>query len=130
MSSYDYTAAPRAVNVLPSRVSRRITRRDGLLPVVLVLELLVGVAFGIAGHAGASGASSVPAKLTLAPVALVTVVPSAVPVATVVPAAGVGPAVGPLLPGTVRAVVTAAPAAVVPAVRRHAARNPFGPLAR
>ena len=49
MSSIEHTVAPRAVDVLPARVARRLTRRDGLLPLVFTLELLVGILFGIAG---------------------------------------------------------------------------------
>jgi hypothetical protein len=49
VSTVEHAPAPRAVDVLPSRVSRRLTRRDGLLPLVLTLELLVGVLFGIVG---------------------------------------------------------------------------------
>ena len=98
MSSLGYVVAPRSVDVLPSKVARRVTRRDGLLPLVFAVELLAGVAFGLAAHSGHSSATSVPARLSLAPVAQVTVVPPAAPVA--------GPA----------------------PVRRHAPRNPFGAL--
>jgi len=49
MSSY---AEPTSwsLTVLPERVSRRVTRRDGVLPLVLLLELLTGVLFGMAAH--------------------------------------------------------------------------------
>jgi hypothetical protein len=127
VSSYEYVSAPRAVNVLPRRVTRRLSRRDGLLPLVLALELAAGVAFGLAAHTGSSAVTSVPAKLTLGSEDLVTVLPSVRPMAHVVagttgnqaavasPTAGpfvpaaVGPAIGPLVPGTVRP----APAAIV-----------------
>lgn len=123
MSSLEYAVAPRSVDVLPKRVARRLTRRDGLLPLVLSLELVVGMAFGLAAHAGDSGATSVPAKLRLAPVAKVTVLPSSAPTTPTY-----GPAVGPLLPGTVRPPVAAAEVTVTPPVRRHAPRNPFAAL--
>lgn len=134
MSSPEYVAAPRAVTVLPTSANRRLTRRDGLLPLVLAFELLTGVAFGLAGHAGSSDAQSVPARIELGaaplvPVAassglLVTAQPALQPVALVVlvrptvgavaPAAQlpIGPPIGPLRPGTVRG---ALPAAVAPA---------------
>ena len=48
MSSYA-DAASWSLTVLPDRVSRRVTRRDGVLPLVLLLELLTGVVFGIVG---------------------------------------------------------------------------------
>jgi hypothetical protein len=48
MSSYAESAAWSST-VLPARVSRRVTRRDGVLPLVLLLELLVGVVFGVVG---------------------------------------------------------------------------------
>ena len=116
MSNLEYRVSPRSVDVLPGKVTRRVTRRDGLLPLVFVLELLAGVAFGLAAHSGQSGVTtSVPARLTFAPVAQVTVLPAA---------AAVGPAVGPLRPGTVRPQVVE-PAA--PVLHRHAPRNPFGP---
>jgi hypothetical protein len=125
VSSIAYEVAPRAVDVLPARATRRVTRRDGLLPLVFALELLAGVAFGVAAGSGQSTATGVPARLTLAPVAQVTVLaspPTAPPF---------GPAVGPLLPGTVRPpaapdLVTVAP----PAAPKHAPRNPFGVLVR
>ncbi|MCW2572136.1 MAG: hypothetical protein JWO88_2194, partial [Frankiales bacterium] len=154
MSASGYAAAPRAVTVLPSRAPRRLTRRDGLVPAILAVELMAGVAFGVAASSGTSETTTVPARLTLAPVALVLTAPVGPPVpplVTVVPSAAavpprrVGPAVGPLLPGTVRAVVplvavppvaavprvaavTAAAAAVPAAPRRHAPRNPFAAL--
>ena len=145
MSSYEYTSAPRAVNVLPTRASRRLTRRDGLLPFVFALELLAGVAFGLASHSGSSDATSVPAKLTVGSAPLVTVQPSLQPMASVtastsvalptagpaVPAAQVpmGPAVGPLLPGTVRGVlpVVVAPVVVVPVAVAPDAVAPASP---
>jgi hypothetical protein len=144
--------------VLPARVPRRLTRRDGLLPVILALELVAGVAVGLASSSGSSDTTSVPAKLTLTPVGLVMTAPLGPPVpplVTVKPSAAavhpvrLGPAVGPLLPGTVRPVVPVvpvapvAPAAAAPAppvtaaspavatpapVRRHARRNPFAAL--
>ena len=81
MSSFEprsgQSAAPRTVDVLPARVSRRLTRRDGLLPLVLVAELVAGIAFGLASHA-VDHASSVPAKLTLG--GAVTALPAADPV--------------------------------------------------
>jgi hypothetical protein len=149
VSSYEYVAAPRSVNVLPTSVARRLTRRDGLLPLILALELVVGVAFGLASHSGDGEATSVPAKLTLGAAPVVTVLPSTQPVAHVV--AGTtqaqavtvgpvvpqpsGPAVGPLLPGTVRIVsVEVAPVTAVRAepapkpVVRHAPRDPFASL--
>jgi hypothetical protein len=115
----DETIAPRAIDVLPARATRRVTRRDGLLPLVFVVELLAGIAFGMAAHSGDSGASAVPAKLSLTPVAQVT------PLAVSAPA--YGPAIGPLRPGTVRP-PTAAVATVQPPQHRHAPRNPFGAL--
>ena len=126
MSSIDYVIAPRSVDVLPAHASRRVTRRDGVLPLVLALELLAGVAFGLAAHSADSTATSVPAKLQLAPVAQVTVLASD-PIVSVVPRTtpAYGPPVGPLLPGTVR---PAAPVAVPPAYKKHAPRNPFGAL--
>ena len=99
MSSVEYTVAPRAVDVLPSRAMRRLTRRDGLLPLVFTLELMTGIAFGLAAHSGAGGAV-VPAKLSFAP---------SVQVQVPVPA-------------------TTATALATPFVRRHAPRNPFGAL--
>ena len=153
MSASGYAAAPRALNVLPSHAPRRLTRRDGLVPAILALELVAGIAFGLAGSSGSADTASVPARLTIAPVALVLTAPVGPPVpplVTVRPSAAalqpvrLGPVVGPLLPGTVRRVapvvavapVTAAapvagalPAAVAPpAVRRHAPRNPFAAL--
>lgn len=138
VSSFEYVAAPRAVNVLPSRVGRRITRRDGLLPLVLALELLVGVAFGLASHAGNS-ATGVPAKLSLGAVTpmahVVGGTTSALAAAGPVAPTPLGPAVGPLLPGQVRPVavtpVDAAPVTVVAAESaakpypKHAPRDPF-----
>jgi hypothetical protein len=128
VSTLEYVAASRTVDVLPTHAMRRLTRRDGLLPLVLALELAVGVGFGVASHAGSSDATSVPARLTLA-------------------AAPVGPAIGPLLPGTVRARLplaasvedAAAPVDITPvAVEQvvvaptpyptHAPRNPFAAL--
>ena len=121
MSSLGYTVAPRSVDVLPWKVARRVTRRDGLLPLVFALELMLGVVFGLAAHSGQSGAASVPARLTLVPAAQVTVLPSSAP--------PLGPAVGPLRPGTVRPPVVETPVTVEsPAYRRHAPRNPFGAL--
>jgi hypothetical protein len=120
MSSYDYRVAPRSVDVLPSRSRRRLTRRDGVLPLVLSLELVAGMAFGLAWADGQSTTVAVPAKLQLAPVALVTVLPSSAPL--------VGPAVGPLVPGSVRAPLVQEAAPQVVTVRRHAPRNPFGAL--
>jgi hypothetical protein len=135
VSSSTHGGAPRAVDVLPSRASRRLTRRDGVLPLVLAMELLAGVAFGVAGSSGSSAAASAPAELRFAPVASVTFIgPMAPP--------PVGPPVGPLIPGQVRApmpvsavaVAPAAPAAPVapadpaPRPRRHAPRNPFAVL--
>jgi hypothetical protein len=160
VSASGYAAAPRAVTVLPSRAPRRLTRRDGLVPAILAVELMAGVAFGVAASSGTSDTTVVPARLRLAPVALVLTAPVGPPVpplVTVVPSAAaveprrLGPAVGPLLPGTVRAVApvvvvppvvaaskapaaasvsAAAPAvAVAPrAPRRHAPRNPFAAL--
>lgn len=159
MSGLDYVpSAPRAVSVLPSHARRQLTRRDGLLPLVLALELLAGVVFGLAAHAGSSTATSVPARLTLGsavlpssslrPMASVVaagprVLPSVGPVA---PAAALptGPAVGPLVPGTVRAPMPVAtlgvPAAARPAApvriaspsptpyATHAPRDPFAAL--
>lgn len=145
MSSFEYTSAPRTVSVLPASATRRLTRRDGLLPLVLALELLAGIAFGLAAHSGSSDATSVPAKLTLGPstvrpVASVrAIAPAVVPsVGPVSPAAEApaGPAVGPLLPGTVRApqpegvdplaaAVVKAPSAAAPP---HDPRDPFAPL--
>ena len=77
MNGIEQTIAPRAVDVLPSRVARRITRRDGLLPFVLTCELLTGFVFGLAAHSGEVSATSTPARVTLAPVAMVTVAPPA-----------------------------------------------------
>jgi hypothetical protein len=48
MSSY-VESVGWSTTVLPVRVSRRVTRRDGLLPLVLLLELLTGVVFGLVG---------------------------------------------------------------------------------
>jgi hypothetical protein len=138
-SGYGYSVAPRTVDVLPSRVSRRVTRRDGLLPLLLALELAAGVAFGIAGASGAA-ASSTPAKVVLGAAPLVTVLPSTNPVALVQPLP-TGPAVGPIVPGTVRAplveppVVTvaapvASPAELPTPYRKHAPRDPFLTLVR
>jgi hypothetical protein len=123
VSSFEYAVAPRTVDVLPTRVARRVTSRDGLLPLVLSLELAVGMAFGLAAHSGGSGATSVPAKLTLAPVAQVTVLPSSAPSAP-----AYGPVIGPLRPGTVRPTVGATVTVQPPTVRKHAPRNPFGAL--
>ena len=120
MSSYDFRVAPRSVDVLPSRARRRVTRRDGVLPLVLVLELVTGMAFGLAWAGGQSTTTAVPARLQLAPVALVTVLPSSGPV--------VGPAVGPLVPGSVRAPLVADTEPPAVTVQRHAARNPFAAL--
>lgn len=92
-----------AVTVLPRRATRRVTRRDGVLPMVLVLELLTGIAFGVAGTAGGTDAVSASAGITLGPAPVVTVMPSTRPVAQVLPAA--------------------------PVVPTHAARDPFGPVA-
>jgi hypothetical protein len=146
VSSIEYAAAPRSVNVLPTRASRKLTRRDGLLPLVLAVELFVGVAFGLASTAGSSQATSVPARITLEPIALVTVLASSAPVA---PMPTVGPAIGPLLPGTTRASlppvevqpvdaqpvevqpVEVQPAEAVPAPAAyptHAPRDPFAAL--
>lgn len=145
-SGYGYTAAPRTVDVLPGRVSRRVTRRDGLLPMLLALELAVGVAFGVAGASGSTSsppAASTPARVVLGAAPLVTVLPSTRPVAFVqavqeLPAGpALGPAVGPLVPGTVRppvveapVVTVAPPAASPPPYRRHPARDPFLTLVR
>src|SRR3954454_5572038 len=101
--------APAALDVLPSHAARRLTRRDGLLPLVLAVELLAGVAFGLAGSSGSSAAAGAPAQLRSAPVpALVTFIGPMSPK----PA---GPPIGPLLPGQVRApmpsAIVAAPAA-------------------
>lgn len=122
MSSPESSAAQRAVDVLPSHVGHRVTRRDGLLPLVLALELAAGVVFGIAAQSGHSSVTGVPAKLTLAPVSVETVLTSSRP--------AVGPAIGPLRPGTVRGVLPAAtaPVASAPTFQRHAARNPFAAL--
>ncbi|MDX6198404.1 MAG: hypothetical protein QOJ79_1555 [Actinomycetota bacterium] len=79
MSSLEYPVAPRSVDVLPARVTRRLTRRDGLLPLVFAVELLAGIAFGVAAHSGEAAPTSTPAPLSLAPVALVTVLPSTAP---------------------------------------------------
>jgi hypothetical protein len=151
-SGYAYSVAPRTVDVLPFRVSRRVTRRDGLLPLLLALELAAGVAFGIAGASGAS-ATSTPAEVVLGAAPVVTVLPSTRPVAMVQPIATstVGPPVGPLVPGTVRAplaeqpVVTvsapaaapdASPASELPTTElptpypKHAPRDPFLSLVR
>ncbi|MDT7548018.1 MAG: hypothetical protein QOE84_412 [Actinomycetota bacterium] len=140
-SGYGYSVAPRTVDVLPSRVSRRVTRRDGLLPLLLALELAAGVAFGIAGASGAAAAST-PAKVVLGAPPLVTVLPSTHPVAMVQPiaVATVGPAVGPLVPGTLRAplveppvvtvVPTSTPLASPTPYPKHAARDPFLSLVR
>ena len=100
MSSLEYAVSPRAVDVLPSKVARRLTRRDGLLPLVFALELLTGLAFGLAAHSGDTGAAGVPARLTLSPVAQVGV---QLPVAAAVPVP-------------------------TPTVRKHAPVNPFGAL--
>jgi hypothetical protein len=143
VTSFEYVSAPRAVTVLPSRVGRRLTRRDGVLPLVLALELVAGVAFGLAAASGGSSATGVPERMTLGSGPIVTVLPSMRPVAHVVsgtagdraalagPTAGpvapaaappaIGPAVGPLRPGTVRAalakpVVLAAPTFAEPTV--------------
>jgi hypothetical protein len=138
-SGYGYSAAPRTVDVLPSRVSRRVTRRDGLLPLLLALELAAGVAFGIAGASGAAAAST-PAKVVLGAAPLVTVLPSTHPVALVQPiaVATVGPAVGPLVPGTVRAPLVEPPVVTVVSTAvalptpylKHAPRDPFLTLVR
>jgi hypothetical protein len=142
VSSYEYVSAPRAVTVLPKRVGRRITRRDALLPLVLALELVTGIAFGLASHAGDDGATSVPAKVSLGPVNPMAHVVGGTtqPLAAAGPVAPtpVGPAVGPLLPGQVRPVVVApvqaAPVTVVasePAAKpypKHAPRDPFASL--
>jgi hypothetical protein len=77
VSSLASTIAPRSVDVLPSRVPRRVTRRDGLLPFVLTCELLTGFVFGLAAHSGDVSATSTPARVTLEPVAMVTVAPPA-----------------------------------------------------
>ena len=77
MSSLGSPVAPRSVDVLPSRVARRVTRRDGLLPFVLTLELLTGFVFGLAANSGDDAVASIPARVTLAPVAMVTVAPPA-----------------------------------------------------
>ena len=87
MSSFTYSAAPRSVDVLPRKARRRVTLRDGLLPLVFSLELLVGIVFGMAAHSSESAASGAPAGPSLAPVAQVSPIFAAAPVATVVPAA-------------------------------------------
>jgi hypothetical protein len=135
-SGYGYSAAPRTVDVLPSRVSRRVTRRDGLLPLLLALELAVGVAFGIAGSSGAAAAGT-PANVVLGAAPLVTVLPSTKPVAMVQPLP-TGPAVGPIVPGTQRAplveppvvTVLSTPVASPTPYPKHAARDPFLSLLR
>lgn len=154
-SSFGGTGAPRTVDVLPSHVGRRLTRRDTLLPLILAAELVAGIAFGLASHSGSGDATSVPAKLTLGPVVL-----SAAQRGTIGPPSGVlpvqgpvaptqlGPAVGPLRPGTVRAPMpatvvapvsqvavpvaeVAVPEAPAPApYPTHAPRDPFAPLIR
>jgi hypothetical protein len=142
-SGYGYTAAPRAVDVLPGRVSRRVTRRDGLLPLLLAVELAVGVAFGVAGASGSTyppPAASTATRVVLGSAPLVTVLPSTRPVAMaqVLPAGpALGPAVGALVPGTVRppvaevpVVTVVPPAASPPPYRRHPARDPFLTLVR
>lgn len=83
MSSFEYAVAPRTVDVLPAQAGRRLTRRDAVLPLVLVLELLVGVAFGLAGSSGSSEVTSVPAKITVGTSPLVTVSPTLSPAAVV-----------------------------------------------
>ena len=74
VSSYSYAAIPRTRNVLPAHAARRLTRRDGLLPLVLALELAAGVVFGLAGQSGSSDAGSLPATITLGSAPLVTVI--------------------------------------------------------
>lgn len=104
--------------MLPARATRRVTRRDGLLPLVFAVELLAGIAFGVAAHSGASSIGTAPTRLTLAPVAQVVAMSESAP--------RYGPTIGPLRPGTVRPPVV--DAAVVTVTARHAARNPFGAL--
>ena len=94
-------AAVRAVDVLPRRASRRMTRRDGLLPVVFVVELLAGVAFGLAAHSGHSSLGDAAQQAPFVPTTRMTVVAQAT-----------------------------TPISVQPQVRRHAPRNPFGSLVR
>jgi len=120
VSTFEHAVAPRAVDVLPAKATRRVTRRDGLLPLVFVLELLTGVVFGLAANSGAPAASSAPTKLSLAPAAQVTVLPSSAP--------AYGPAVGPLLPGQVRPPVAVSVTAPSQPRPPHAPRNPFGAL--
>lgn len=148
-------AAPRTVNVLPSHVARRLTRRDGLLPLVLAAELVAGIAFGLASHA-ADRATSVPARLTLGnavtamprtdlAASVQAGAPSAVlPVQGPVAPRPMGPPVGPVVPGTRRAPMpadtTPVAAAVAPVAAvadpvtvpspypTHAPRDPFAAL--
>jgi hypothetical protein len=101
VSSLATSAAPSAVTVLPAKASRRVTRRDGLLPLVWTLELLVGVAFGLAAHSGGPVAAGAAARVPLAPVSEVAALSSSAPVTTLIP---------------------------VTPVRTHAPRNPFGAL--
>jgi hypothetical protein len=125
-----------ARDVLPTGVRRRLCLRDGMLPMVLLGELMAGVALGAAWPRLTTppGAHSqlVPTTAVLAPVA---------PPVAVGPAAAVAPRAAVPVPATVAVPVTApvtvpapAPAAVAPAHTppgtEPAARNPFFVLAR
>ncbi len=124
MTSLEYASAARAVSVLPNHASRRLTRRDGLLPLVFALELLAGVAFGLASHSVSPDATSSSARLTLE--SAVTLQPPLTPLANVtrLTAPVTPPRIGPVAPAVEASV--GAPAASSP---HHPPRDPFLALA-
>ena len=135
-----YDVAPSTRTVLPQHAHRRRSARDAVLPLVLGLELLAGVAYG-ALHAPAPqdravalpslrqvAAFGVPALA--APAALRrAVVPAAVPVqGPVVPRWAV---LGPVTPAWVVAEPVPEPAeSSLPPAAVRTGRNPFVPLTR
>ena len=133
MEAAAYAVASASRTVLPQVAHRRRSARDALLPLVLSLELLAGVAYG-ALHTPAPQDRTV-ALPSLRQVAAVSVpaaprpavVPAAVPVqGPVVPRWAV---LGPVIPAwvVVEPVAEAAPAPPHPAAVRTG-RNPFAPL--
>ncbi len=117
-----------ARDVLPTGVRRRLCLRDGMLPAVLLGELMAGVALGAAWPRLTTppGAQSqlVPTTAVLAPVAVPAAAPVA-PVAVPVPATASVPVTSSV---TVSGAVPA-PAHTPPGTG-PAARNPFVVLAR
>ena len=123
--------------MLPQHAHRRRSARDAVLPLVLGLELLAGVAYGaLQAPAPQDRAVALPALRQVAAIAVPApvalgraVVPAAVPVqGPVVPRWAV---LGPVTPAWVVAEPVSEPAASSPppaAVRTG--RNPFVPLSR